>query len=400
MIKSGFDNFLNILNNLNTYGNNNYMDKNLFGKIMKEFDINISNEIINIIYKNKTSINFIHFIYDLINKYISKDIINIIENIYEKLNMYYLNTSGKNINLNFIEHFSNCFNKFEKFHSILYEKNFEQNNKKDIYDLINNKKNAKIEKDEFILFYKFIYFFSGEDLTNIKNMINQHWNNILDKNKDVISNKKYVNNINKISNKEPEVILKLKSKLKQRGIRGLMNLHKEFIITCSNISGMFLQDLINVFNNQRISLTKEEIKEIFNLFRFSENHKNFNVTKFISVFKKRLNKERLNIVQKCFEKLDINKDDSVNINLIKDKFNSKIDRYLINKEKNEEEILCEFLDCFDLNINLIYNKDLFWDNKIINISFDEFANFYEYVSFLYDNNNEFIQLVNNSWNFN
>ena len=179
-----------------------------------------------------------------------------------------------------------------------------------------------------------------------------------------------------------------------------MNLHKEFIITCLNISVISLQDLINVFNNQRISLTKEEIKKIFNLFKFSENQQNFNLTKFISVFKKKLIKERLNIVQKCFEKLDINGNNSVNINLIKNRFNAKNDIRIINKEKNEEEILCEFLDCFDLNINLINNKDLLWNNHNINISFDEFANFYEYVSFIYDNDNDFIQLVNNSWNFN
>ena len=385
MIKSGFDNFLNIINNLYSYGNNNFMNKNLFDKIMKEFGINISNEIINIIYKNNTSINFIHFISDLINKYISNDIINIIENIYDKLNMYCLNECGKNINLNFITQFSNCFNQFEKFHFILYEKNFEENNKKDIYDLINNKKNAKIEKDEFILFYKFIHFFINEKGSiNIKNIISQHWNKILNKNK----------------NKEPEVILKLKSKLKKRGIRGLMNLHKEFIITCLKNSLISFQDLINVFNNQRISLTKEEIIKIFNLFKYSENQQNFNFTKFISVFKKKLIKERLNIVQKSFEKLDINKNNSVNINSIKNKFNAKNDIRIINKEKNEEEILCEFLDCFDLNLNLIYNKDIFWNKKIINISFDEFANFYEYVSFIYDNDNDFIQLVNNSWNFN
>jgi len=31
------------------------------------------------------------------------------------------------------------------------------------------------------------------------------------------------------------------------------------------------------------------------------------------------------------------------------------------------------------------------------VSFEEFANFYEYVSFLYDNDNDFISLVENSW---
>ena len=31
------------------------------------------------------------------------------------------------------------------------------------------------------------------------------------------------------------------------------------------------------------------------------------------------------------------------------------------------------------------------------VSFEEFANFYEYVSFLYDDDDEFVKLVNESW---
>ena len=387
LIKSGLglDIFLNIINNITNNGNINYVNKNLFGKIMKELNININNDIINAIYKNNSSINFINFIYDLINKFISKDIINYIENIYAKLNMQCLNICGKNINLNFFMQYSPCFKLFEKFHFILYEKNFEENNKKDIYDLINNKKNAKIEKDEFVLFYEFILFFNNNRQINIKNIINEHWSKVLNNKKNII--------------KEPEVILKIKSQLRKRGVRGLMNLHKEFIISCSDISFINLQDLFNVFNNQRISLTKEEIKKIFNLFKFQENQQYFNLTKFIRVFKKKLNNDKLIILQRCFEKFDINKNNNVNINEIKQNFNAK---NAVWGDKNEEEIICEFMDCFDLNLNLIYNKDIFWNNKKkdIFINFEQFINFYEYVSFIYDNDNDFIQLFKNSWNFN
>ena len=70
---------------------------------------------------------------------------------------------------------------------------------------------------------------------------------------------------------------------------------------------------------------------------------------------------------------------------------------ILKGEKNEEEILSEFLDCFDLNNNLLINKEEKINDKT-NISFEEFANFYEYISFLYDNDNDFINLINNSWN--
>ena len=78
------------------------------------------------------------------------------------------------------------------------------------------------------------------------------------------------------------------------------------------------------------------------------------------------------------------------------KFNAKENDFVIKGEKDEEEILCEFLDCFDLNYNLLISKENQEDNDNM-VNFEEFANFYEYVSFLYDKDEDFIQLINNSW---
>ena len=176
-----------------------------------------------------------------------------------------------------------------------------------------------------------------------------------------------------------------------------MNLHKEFIFSCDNLSLIYFNDLYKIFANQRLDLTNEEIKKIFNLFKFSEKKETFNFTKFIRVFKKILNKERLNIIQIAFQKLDINQNNSVDISEIKKKFNCKNDERMIKGIKNEEEILCEFIDCFDLNFFLLYQNQN--NNNIkTNINFEEFGNFYEYVSFIYDNDQDFIKLINNSWN--
>ena len=175
-----------------------------------------------------------------------------------------------------------------------------------------------------------------------------------------------------------------------------MNLHKEFIISCNDLSNISLQDFFEVFENQRLSFTNEEIIKIFNLFKLSEKQEKLNFSKFIRVFKKTLNNERLNILQKAFEKLDLNKNNNVNISDIKKNFNAKNDIRILKGEKNEEEILCEFLDCFDLNFNFFLNKENNLENNSIN--FEEFANFYEYVSFLFDNDEDFIKLISNSWN--
>jgi len=393
-VELGLDTFLKIIQKFQVYdrGNTNFISKNNFIKTLNEFEININKEIIDIIFQNKEAINYVFLISDLLNKFIPKEIIKIIENLYNNINISCLKISGKNINLNFISQFSNCGRLFDYFHNIFYEKFFQRNDKKDIYDLINNKNNKKIiiEKDEFIYFYKLLFFFNDE--TRIKETIYQHWKNVLNDN----NIQKQNNKINNNNIKEPEIILKLKSKLKMRGIRGLMNLHKEFIIYCNDLSNISLQDFIKVFENQRLSFTKEEIIKMFNLFKLSEKQEKLNFSKFIRVFKRTLKNERLNILQSAFEKLDSNKNNSANISDIKKNFNAKNDIRILKGEKNEEEILCEFLDCFDLNFNFFLNRENVYENDYIN--FEEFANFYEYVSFLFDNDEDFIKLIANSWN--
>ena len=80
---------------------------------------------------------------------------------------------------------------------------------------------------------------------------------------------------------------------------------------------------------------------------------------------------------------------------IKLKFNPKNHPDVVNCKKNEDEIITEFLDCFELNYNLLTTAENPETSNMV--SFEEFANFYEYVSFLYSNDSDFIQLVEGSW---
>ena len=179
-IKFGIINFLNLIKNFEFYdrGNNIIEIKN-FIKILNDFEINIDDELFDKIFyifskDNNLTINYIYFISQLIDKFINNEIIKLIENIYESIKIYCLNIKGKSFDFEFFkkniydENNQDIFNIFELFHYNFYEKYKQDNyylNKKDIYDLI-NEKNAttniiKIEKDEFIYFYKFIYFFNN-----------------------------------------------------------------------------------------------------------------------------------------------------------------------------------------------------------------------------------------------
>ena len=75
-------------------------------------------------------------------------------------------------------------------------------------------------------------------------------------------------------------------------------------------------------------------------------------------------------------------------------FDAKNHPEVISGKKTEEEILLEFIDSFQIN-NYILNYGNNNENNIID--FEIFANFYEYVAFVYENDNEFKNIVNSTF---
>lgn len=154
-------------------------------------------------------------------------------------------------------------------------------------------------------------------------------------------------------------------KLKKRGLRGLVYLHRQFLMTCANLNTITLNDFIKVFNQQRFDFTKEESERLFKNFqnknqsKTNNNNNNdiafLNFSGFIRSFKKVLNERRLDAVEKAFSVLDEDKIEMLFLDDIKMKFNAKSHPDCIKNKRNEDELILEFIDCFELNYScLVY----------------------------------------------
>ena len=149
-------------------------------------------------------------------------------------------------------------------------------------------------------------------------------------------------------------ISKLKERLQKRGMRGLMNLHKQFLLNSSNIEAISFGDFIKVLKLQRLDLSKEENQIIFN--KFSQGESNglyLNFSTFIRNFKRILADIRLECVEKAFMSLDTDSTEMLHVDDIKLKFNATKHPDVVRNLRSEDEILVEFLDCFDLNYNFL-----------------------------------------------
>ena len=207
-------------------------------------------------------------------------------------------------------------------------------------------------------------------------------------------------NDNNYEDNSPKSLSLLNNILKRRGLRGILYLHLEFINSCQDLSRISFNDFMNIIEIQHIKLSEPDCKNIFNQFS-SKNNKNYlDFSSFIRNFKIELNENKLSLVEDAFNKIDINGNDRIPLNLIKKRFKAEGHPDVLKGRKNEEDIILEFLDCFNINYEILNldSKSQTSNNGQILIDFEIFANFYEYLSFLYPDDKEFNYIVSSCWN--
>jgi len=430
-----------------------------FSKMLKNFNVKLSIDDIDIIFKNFSTdkvcntMNYDSFLQDLIISYVSKYRNDIINYIYDTLLKRAKNLQ-REIDITFLKEEYNALNNY-----FIKEVN---ENRIDFEECLetfhysfNGLKNEKINKKEFCEFYYFISFLiydeddfvdliSNEwkihvnyhDLENVKKSINndirlkettekkynKNINNInkneyqkIDTIKDYRHKKKYnisqnqkLNKKNIIPNQEEELYSKqsekealslLTKKLFKRGLRGILYLYSQFLSLCLDLNKISLNDFILVLKIQHLDLDINSSKKIFNLFSIKIGEESFlNFYTFMRTFKKELNEFKLNIVEEAFSKIDIKGEDKININVVKMKYNAKNHPDVLNGKYSEDEKILEFLDCFALCHNILKSdSEMKSSNNMNYVDFEIFANFYEYVSFIYPNDRDFEYIVKSTW---
>ena len=183
----------------------------------------------------------------------------------------------------------------------------------------------------------------------------------------------------------------LTSILLKRGVRGLLYLHRQFILSCPEISKVSVDDFFRVLSLQGIRMSRNDIDSIFNMYQ----HEGFlDFFGFIRTFKKELNEKKLSVVERAFSVLDVNQNEQIDIDALKIKYDPMNHPDVLKGKKNDEEELVEFYDCFEVNFSLLATENNQNDNFV---NFEIFANFYEYVAFVYDNDDEFEAVVSSTW---
>ena len=399
----GRKSFFNFIKQFKYYeANDGLINRNSFIKVSKNFNIKLTIEEIEAIFDEfgvDYSKNYIYhedFIKFLSVKTTNTKRDDIIKNIYDILLERSENFNEDCLTIKYLKENYNSKNN--------YFSNNESDNYLEFIDCLEmfhfcykGFKYEKFTKKEFVEFYRLISFLVNDDEEFIS-LIKNEW--LIDKNE---LNNHFLtrnNNVNRYEKKGNNFLIDLKNELKKIGVKGLLNIHYKFLTFCPNISKISLEDFVNLLNLNHINFDNYEFKDIFNYFSINKNNKLYlDYNHFIRFFKKELNETKLNIVEKIF--LSFKNDfcdekEEIPLNLIKNKYKAKRHPDVIIGIKTEEEKIREFRESFDINYN-IFNSRLNNENYRKMVDFDMFANFYEYVSFIYEEDKDFVNLLLSTW---
>ena len=400
-IEYGRLSLFNFLKNFKYYEtNDNLINRNSFRKVFNNFNIKLTPEEIDLIFNElgvDYSKNYMYhedFIKFLSVKMLNKKRDDIIKNIYDIL-LEKEGNSGDDLNLKYLKDIYNSKNNY-------FIKD-EEDNYLEFIDCLEifhfcykGYKFENFNKKEFVEFYRLISFLINDD-NDFISLITNEWR----VNENYFKNNFSFKDENQHSYKKGEnyFLLDLKNELVKIGVKGLLNIHYKFLTLCPNISKIKLNDLVNILNLNHINFDPDEFKDLFNYFSIDSNNKFLDYTRFIRFFKKELNETKLNIVEKIFLSLQYensNEEEDVPLNQIKNKYKAKNHPEVVSGIKTENEKIKEFRECFDINYD-IFNSRKYLANNEKMVDFDMFANFYEYVSFIYEGDNEFVNLLVSTW---
>ena len=453
LIFFGRKTLFNFLKHFKFYDNKTKsISKYNFSKILKNFNIKLSIDDIDNIFKNFStdklcnSMNYEIFLKDLIAGYVSKyrnDVINYIyDTLYKRAKSF-----QREIDIQFLKEEYNAFNNY-----FINEENENRNEFEDCLETFhysyNGLKDEKIEKKEFCEFYYFISFLILEEdyfielisnewrihinyqdfekvnqkknienkekieIKSNKNIDELKMDNIKDKrhkkNKNFLQKKnnnqtkKIINNDELIYSKlsEKEALSILTNKLLKRGLRGILYLYSQFLSLCPNLDKISFNDFVLVLKIQHINLDINSTKKIFNMFKITKGEESFlDFYSFMRTYKKELNEYKLNIVEEAFGKIDSKGEEKVSLNVIKMNYNASKHPDVLNGKYSEDEKIMEFLDCFGLCYEILkLDSNIKNENDEQYVDFEIFANFYEYVSFIYPKDRDFEYVVRSTWN--
>jgi len=142
----------------------------------------------------------------------------------------------------------------------------------------------------------------------------------------------------------------------------------------------------------RVGLEDKDAERLFRIFD-RDGSGSIDYEEFLRGVRGEMNEFRKNFCKKAFKIMDKDNSGILELDDIKQTYNAKMHPDVKKGKKTEDEILCEFLDTFEMHYS--FNHEGSRDGKI---SMDEWIAYYNNVSMSIDDDKYFELMMNSAWN--
>ena len=166
----------------------------------------------------------------------------------------------------------------------------------------------------------------------------------------------------------------------QRGARSIIGVSRIFKIMDDDGNGsLSLSEFAKGIAESKLDFTDPDIRCLFQAFD-KNNDGTIDFDEFLRAVKGDLNRNRLRLVNKAFDKIDIDNSGELDYNDICDVYNASKHPAVLEGRKTERQVLEEFLSTFEMHLSGVS------DGKVTR---EEFIEYYTNISASIDNEDYF-----------
>lgn len=128
---------------------------------------------------------------------------------------------------------------------------------------------------------------------------------------------------------------------------------------------------------------------------FDLNHDGtLSISEFLSSVRGQMNQSRLNAVTNAYRVADVH-GQGIDPNDLRNLFHADRHPDVIQGKRSADQVLVEFLETFETSMNCMQRN-----SRNGSITLEEFIEYYANVSMIIDSDEQFLLVVNNTWNVN
>ena len=191
--------------------------------------------------------------------------------------------------------------------------------------------------------------------------------------------------------KKSTAIDTLRKALMSRGARGILGLARQFkIADTDNSKEIDLNEFVQVMRDFKVPIDEKDILALFEMFDKNKDGK-IVYDEFLRSVRGEMNKFRQGLIELAFKKLDKDGSGVIDMKDVKGTYNAKNHPDVRAGKKTEDQILGEFLETFEMHMNLGGGK------RDQTVTKEEFMEYYNNVSASIDDDKYFELVVVNAW---